>query len=274
MFGKHLFTLVCMSMFERPDFYPAAVRWRLKALTSMGIRSSELILCVSETVRQRAAERFRIDDDRLAVVHLGVHPRFRPRSQKETREYLAGQGITEPYFLFCGRWEQRKNLLGILESFAVFKRETKLPHKLVLTGKRTWIAPQAESLIRRLGLANDVIDHGKTPLSELPLLYAGAEALVYASFYESFGMPIPEAMACGTPVITSNVTAMPETAGGAALLVDPSSKESIAAAMYRIASDPAYAARLRVAGLRRSELFTWERTAQATLEAYQRVAAA
>jgi glycosyltransferase involved in cell wall biosynthesis len=271
--SRHLFTLVCMSMFERPDFYPRAVRWRLQALTFMGVRSSELILCVSETVRQKVAERFRVSSDRLAVVPLGVHPRFRSFTDDEIRQYLDSQGLTEPYFLFCGRWEQRKNLLGIIEAFALFKRQTKLPHKLVLTGKRTWIAPQAEALIERLGLRDDVIDHGKTPLAELPLLYAGAEALIYASFYESFGLPIVEAMACGTPVITSNTTAMPETAGSAALLVNPAEPDSIAAAMHRIASDAVLAARLRESGLRRAESFTWERTARVTLDAYHRVAA-
>jgi glycosyltransferase involved in cell wall biosynthesis len=273
VFKRHLFTLVCMSMFERPEYYPAAVRWRLQALTSMGIRSSKAILCVSNSVKQKVAERFHISEDRLAVVHLGAHPRFHPRPQAETRQYLDSQGLMDPYFLFCGRWELRKNLLGILEAFALFKRETKLPHKLVLTGKRTWIAPQAQALIERLGLGNDVIDHGKTPLTELPFLYAGAEALVYASFYESFGLPIVEAMACGTPVITSNTTAMPEIAGGAALLVDPSQPESIAEAMREIASDASSAARLREAGLRRAASFTWEQTARATLDAYHRVAA-
>jgi glycosyltransferase involved in cell wall biosynthesis len=269
---RHLMTLVCMSMFERPELYPALIRWRLQTLTSIGIRSSKLILCVSEMVKERAKEHFKLSEERMMVVPLGVHPRFRCRTSEEVAGYLACQQITDPYFLFCGRWEQRKNLLGIIEAFAVFKRETKLSHKLVLTGKRTWIAPQAESLIERLGLQGEVIDHGKTPIAELPLLYAGAEALVYASFYESFGMPIIEAMACGTPVITSNTTAMPEIAGGAALLVDPHSTESIASAMYRVACDRSCTSALRAAGLLRSRSFSWESTAKTTLDAYHRVA--
>jgi glycosyltransferase involved in cell wall biosynthesis len=270
--SRQLMTLVCMSMFECPELYPALIRWRLQALTTMGIRSSKLILCVSEMVKQRAIERFKVAEERLSVVPLGVHPRFRSHSNEEVHEYLSSQRFSGPYFLFCGRWEKRKNLLGIIEAFAAFKQETKLPHKLVLTGKRTWIAPQAEALIERLGLQSEVIDHGKTPIHELPLLYAGATALVYASFYESFGMPIIEAMACGTPVITSNKTAMPEVAGGAALLVDPYNCESIASAMHKIACDPYVASTLREAGVRRSRLFTWEATAQATLDAYHRVA--
>jgi glycosyltransferase involved in cell wall biosynthesis len=269
----HVLTMVCASMFDRPDFYPTAVRWRLQALTALGVRSSDLILCISEMVRDRIAERFKVSSDRMAVVPLGVDPRFRCHTQQEVRSYLDAQGIQYPYFLFCGRWEQRKNLLGTIEAFSIFKRETGLPHKLLLTGRRTWIAEKAEALIHRFKLENDVVDHGKTPIAELPFLYAGAEALVYASFYESFGIPIIEAMASGTPVITSDTTAMPETAGGAALLVDPHSPESIAAAMYKLATDQVFAATLRSIGLRRAKSFTWEATAQATLDAYHLVAA-
>lgn len=270
--SRHLMTLVCTSMFERPEYYPTLIRWRLQALTAMGLRSSQMILCVSEMVRQRMMERFRFAEQRSVVIPLGVSARFHEHSTEAVSSYLASQGIRDPYFLYCGRWEQRKNLHGILDAFARFKRETRLPHKLVLTGKRTWIAAKVEEQIDRLAIRGDLIDHGKTPLAELPLLYAGAEALVYASFYESFGLPILEAMACGTPVITSSVTAMPETAGGAALLVDPYDIESIAAAMYKVATDKSCAEELRYAGLRRAGSFTWEATAAATLDAYHRVA--
>jgi glycosyltransferase involved in cell wall biosynthesis len=269
----HVLTLVCFSMFDRPDFYPAAVRWRLQALTTLGVRSSNLILCISETVKARLQEKFQISPERTAVVPLGVHPRFRCHAKEEIRNYLDLQGIADPYFLFCGRWEQRKNLLGTIEAFSLFKKETGLPHKLVLTGKRTWIEAKVELLIHDLGLEKDVIDHGKTPINELPFLYGGAEALVYASFYESFGIPIVEAMACGTPVITSDTTAMPETAGGAAFLVDPHRPESIAAAMYAIASDKLLAISLRSRGSERAKAFSWEATGKATLDAYHRVSA-
>jgi glycosyltransferase involved in cell wall biosynthesis len=120
-------------------------------------------------------------------------------------------------------------------------------------------------------LSDAVTDLGKTPIDELPLLYGGAEAVVYASLWEGFGMPIIEAMACGTPVITSNVAAMPETAGGAALLVDPNSPGEIAAAMSRIASDVALCASLRVRGLERARQFSWDRTARETLTLYREV---
>jgi glycosyltransferase involved in cell wall biosynthesis len=270
----HVLTLVCMSMFDRPDFYPPAVRWRLQALTKLGARSSDLILCISEMVRGHVLEQLKISPDRTAVVPLGASSRFRPHSRNELRSYLDRRGFHDPYLLFSGRWEQRKNLLGTIEAFAIFKRETGLPHKLVLTGKRTWIAAQAEALIRQLGLEHEVIDDGKTPTSELPILYSGATALVYASFYESFGLPIIEAMACGTPVITSNVTAMPEIAGGAALLVEPHRPESIAAAMHAVASNEVLAEQLRHAGLQRARSFTWEATANATLRAYERVSSA
>ena len=268
----HLLTLVCLSMFERPDFYPPAVRLRLQALTKSGLKRSQHVLCVSETLRDCAVEMFQIPSERISVVPLGVHPRFREYPPAVVRTYLDAQGIRQPYFLFSGRWERRKNLLGAIEAFALFKRETRLPHKLVLSGKRTWIETEVMRRIADLELQDEVIDHGKTPLDELPLLYAGATALVYASFYESFGFPILEAMACGAPVITSNVTAMPETAGGAAILVDPYKPALIAEAMHNVATNAELAADRTSAGLRRAANFAWEKTAQASLEAYRRAA--
>ena len=269
----HILTLVCFSMFEHPEFYPRAIRLRLQALTTLGVKSANMLLCISTMVRERFAERFKISRERMPLVPLGASTIFRPQSPQKLQEYLAGHDIHQPYFLFCGRWEARKNLLGIIEAFAQFKHETRAPHKLVLTGKRTWIESQAEELIRKHGLVDEVRDLGKVPVAELPLLYGGAEALVYASFYESFGMPIIEAMASGTPVITSNTSAMPETAGGAAILVDPHRSPSIAEGMHQIASNEALRASLRDRGLAHAAAFTWDATARATLAAYRQIAA-
>jgi glycosyltransferase involved in cell wall biosynthesis len=269
----HILTLVCFSMFEHPEFYPRAIRMRLQALTTLGVKSANLLLCISTMVRERFAERFGIARERMPLVPLGASHIFRPQTPEALQRYLAGHNIHQPYFLFCGRWEARKNLLGIIEAFAQFKQETRAPHKLVLTGKRTWIEAQAEELIRKHGLEHEIRDLGKVPVTDLPLLYGGAQALVYASFYESFGMPIIEAMATGTPVITSNTSAMPETAGGAAMLVDPHRPVSIAECMHQVAHDESLRLSLRQRGLAHAASFTWDATARATLAAYRQVAA-
>ncbi|HYR41772.1 MAG TPA: glycosyltransferase family 1 protein [Terriglobia bacterium] len=268
---NYIFTLVCFGMFRHPEFYPPPIRIRVQALMRLGARNAGRFLCVSKNVRDHYAERFHIPEDRLAVVYMGKSEIFHPIDDGEKRRFLKETyGIDQPYFLFSGRWEKRKNILGILEAFARVKEEAQIPHKLVLTGSRTWAAREAESLIERLGLHPHIVDVGKSPISHLPYLYGGADALVYASFWEGFGMPIIEAMACGTPVITSNVSSMPEVAGDSALLVDPYSIEDIASAMYELAVNPMHRAQLSAKGLARATQFSWEITAQRTLSEYGR----
>jgi glycosyltransferase involved in cell wall biosynthesis len=266
--SEYLFTLVCMSPFLHPEHYPPAIRWRLQKLLTRGVRRARRILCVSENVRDLAREYFALPDDRLAVVHMGASQSFRPLDPRECRPHLQRLGVEGRYFLYSGRWERRKNLLGILEAFALFRNETRSDVQLALTGQRTWLAREANERIDRLGIRGAVLDLGKTPFEELPYLYASAQALVFASLWEGFGMPIVEAMAAGTPVITSNLSSMPEVAGDAALLVNPHSPQDIAEAMHRISADSRLRSTLRSRGLERARLFTWERTAQGTLAAY------
>jgi glycosyltransferase involved in cell wall biosynthesis len=270
----YVYSLLCFSMFQHPEFYPPAVRWRIQKLTAHGIKKSRLTLCISQNIRDLTAEKFGVSADRLGVVYLGVSDIFRPLPEKEKRRLLReSYGINDPYILFSGRWEARKNITGTLEAFARFKRERKSETKLVLEGRRTWSAQQAQELIDRLGLQNDIIEIGRVKREEMPLLYGGAEALVYASLWEGFGLPIVEAMACGTPVITSNISSMPEVAGDAGLLVDPYSVKDLAAAMDAIISDGTVRESLRMKGLERAKIFTWKRTAQQTLAAYEQMVA-
>lgn len=270
----YMFTLVCSSMFEHPEFYPPAIRARLLFLFGRAVRKAALILCISEHIRDYVRERFAIAEERLAVVYLGVNPAFRPIDDGECRRFLSDRyGIDQPYFLFSGRWEPRKNIARILEAFALYKRDSRSPLKMVFTGEHTWAAEEAEAVIAREGLGAEIIDLGKSPVDELPYLYAGAQALVYPSLWEGFGLPIVEAMAAGTPVITSNNSSMAEIGGDAALLVEPRSVEQIAEAMQRSVSDRRLRARLREKGLQRARRFSWERTAAETLAAYEQMAA-
>ena len=269
----YILTLVCFSMFQHPELYPAAIRLRVQALTRIGLRSARYFLCVSKNVRDLFAEKFKIPEERMRVSYMAASSAFRPMDAAAVKAELAERlGINGPYFLFSGRWERRKNIVGTLRAFAHFKRTTRLPHRLVLTGSRTWAAAEAEQAIEELGIANEITDLGKSPISDLPLLYAGAEALLYASLWEGFGMPLAESMACGTPVITSNLSSMPEVAGKAGLLVDPYSVEEIADAMRRIAVDAELRATLSAAALERSKAFSWDETARLSIESYRRLA--
>jgi glycosyltransferase involved in cell wall biosynthesis len=266
----YVYTLVCSSMIERPELYPPAVRVRLVALTRLAIRQARTIICISEHIRQVVQERFRVPDDRLAVTYLGVSDDFQPLDPEASRAFVRERyGVDRPYFLFSGRWEPRKNIMRIIEAFHRFKRETGSPAQLVFTGERTWAADEADRLIAGYGLSDDVVILGKSPVEELPQLYSGAEALVYPSLWEGFGLPIVEGMAAGLPVITSNNSSMAEVGGDAVELVDPLRVEDIAEAMAAIAGDPAHRETLRERGLARARIFDWRRTAEQTLAVYR-----
>ena len=270
--ARTIMAMACSSLLLRPKFYPFLIRQRLRFLLHRAARRAEKIVCPSAHVRDAVHDELKISLDRLPVIPPGISQAFAPAQTDELkRQLIAKYGIDFPYFLFSGRWEPRKNLVRILKAFSMFKKRSALPHKLVLTGMPGWNSREIPSTIQNLGIEKDVLNLGKSPLEELPCLYAGADALIYASLWEGFGMPIIEAMASGTPVITSNVSAMPETAGGAALLVDPHSEEDIEAGMSRIALDLNLRRFLRVKGLERSREFSWHRTARETADLYDQV---
>ena len=267
------YTLPCTAVFERPGDYPLPIRLRLRLLCGLGIRHSQSVVCISEHLRNWVKRYTGLPEERLPLVPLGANTAFRPMTEEERRPVVLDKyGLVFPYFLFSGRWESRKNIRRLIQAFAQYKRETSTDFKLVLTGERTWAARNIEELIEELAIQEDVIDLGKSPLADLPAIYGGATALMYPSLWESFGLPIVEAMRCGTPVVTSNVSAMPETAGGAGLLVDPMKTEEIAGAMYRLSHDAGLRQSLRNAGLKRAEYFCWDRTAERSLEVYSHLA--
>ncbi len=269
--APYMFTLVCSSMIEHPELFPLAVRLRLIALTRRAIARSALIVCISDHIRQVVRERYGVSEDRMAVTHLGASEAFQALDKSAARRFVAETyGVERPYFLFSGRWEPRKNIVRIIRAFAQFRAESKLDMQLVFSGERTWAAEEADNIIRQHGLEKEVVDLGKSPMSELPQLYSGAVALAYPSLWEGFGLPIVEAMASGTPVITSRNSSMQEIGGDAALLVDPESVDEIAEAMYSIASSDSLQDSLREKGLERATKFTWQSTARQTLELYER----
>ena len=267
------YTLPCTAPFAKPEFYPVMIRRRLRYLCNLGVRKSRLVFCISRHVREYLRDRFNREERHLPIVPLAANPAFQPIPAPQRGAALGEKfGLDSPYFLFSGRWEPRKNVLRILEAFAQFKKSRISDYKLVFTGERTWAARESSDLIGRLGIAADVVDLGKSPISDLPLLYAGASGVVHPSLWESFGLVLLEAMQSGTPLIASNISAMPEITAGAALLVDPYRVEEIAEAMDRIASDSNLRRNLSQAGLDRSKEFSWERTARESLAAYRHIA--
>ncbi len=272
---RYVFTMHCFSNFVHPEFYHPLIRWRLNRLIVRGLRRARLILCVSENVRDLVRERFAVPPERLAVVYNGVGEDFHPMAPPLVRSIVATRyRISRHYALFVGQLKTRKNLVRLLEAFARFREESRSGLQLVLAGRRDWSSTEIDPAIERLRLREHVLELGHVAHEDLPALYCGAEMFVFPSLWEGFGIPVIEAMACGTPVVTANNSSLAEVAGESALLVNPYSVEEIAGAMGRICSDRALRESLRASGLERARLFSWKRTAQQTLAAYRRLQAA
>ena len=270
----YVFTLLDISMFTHPELYPPAIRWRLQKLVSRALQYARLIVCISQYTQDSVAEMFQTPAERLTTVHLGLQDSFRPVALEQARQVLKQKyHINYPYLLFVGSFVPRKNIVRVVEAFYHFRQEAKANVKLVLAGQKAWGAQEVNNTIERRQLREHVIELNYVADDDLPALYSGANMLVFPSLNEGFGFPVLEAMACGAPVLTSNLTSLPEIAGGAALLVDPYSVEDIASNMHTLFSDAALRASLREKGLERAKEFTWRHTAQRTLAAYHRALA-
>lgn len=237
-------------------------------LDDAGVRRARAIIAVSETTKRDLIEHLGVDEDRVTVVYNGVdHSTFRPVERRL---------FDFPYLLYVGSEHPRKNLVTVLRAWKLLEHEPPFVGvRLVKVGgaggpeapfrKRTLRA------IHELGLEGRVVFTEELPEEDLAACYAGAQCLVLPSMYEGFGLPALEAMACGCPVVVSGAGGLLEVVGDAALVLDPSSPESLAAALLK-ASDDATARELAGRGLRRARAFSWDRTAQETMRVYRRLA--
>jgi glycosyltransferase involved in cell wall biosynthesis len=229
------------------------------------------IIADSEATRADIVNLLGMPPEKVTAILLAADEQFRPAPPEEIARIRAAYGLPTEYLLFVGTFEPRKNLGGLLRAYAdLHVRYADVP-PLVMAGQRGWLYDEIFDLIRQLQLDGQVFWLENVPYPDLPALYSGASLLCLPSFYEGFGLPPLEAMACGTPVVVANRASLPEVVGDAGLLVDPDNITSIAEALYRVLTDTALAADLRQRGLSRSALFTWQETAKQTLAVYRRV---
>jgi alpha-1,3-rhamnosyl/mannosyltransferase len=268
--GPSLATIHDLGWLHHPDWLDPATRRWLEAGMPRSLERATRIIAVSEFVRRELIEILGIAPARISVTPLGVDARFHPRGTRELTPALARYGLTPGgYLLSVATLEPRKNLQRLLRAFAALPLRLQRARPLVLVGPAGWGAAaeraQAErlerrGLLRRLGYVGD---------QALRDLFAGAAGVAAPSRYEGFGLPVLEGMASGVPVLTSAGSAMVEVAGEAALLVDPLDDGAIRDGLERLLSDSELQARLSAAGPRRAQAFRWERTLDATLEAYR-----
>jgi len=245
-----------------PEDLPVFNRLFYKHYFPIYARKAARIAAVSGFTKNDVVEKYNIDPGKIDIVYNGVSDQFKQLSDTEILDVRNKFSQGQPYFLFVGSLHQRKNISNMLKAFDAFKKSKSSPVKMVLAGAKRWWTDEMETTLQKMENKPDVIFTGRVSFEELCRITAGALAMTYVSTFEGFGIPIVEAMRSGVPVITSNVTSMPEIAGKAALLCDPFSVQSISDAMIRMADDDQLRKKLIESGLIRQADFSWDKTAK------------
>jgi glycosyltransferase involved in cell wall biosynthesis len=259
-----------LSFYLLPDAFNRQNRIYLRTLSRLTAKRARRVIAVSEATRQDLVHLLDVDPTRIDVVYNGVDERFRPEANSERlARFRRERGLPEQFILYLGTLEPRKNIPTLLRAYAA-ARQRGLTAPLVLAGGRGWRDQTIEPLIEELGMTGAVRLVGFVPMDEQVLWYNAATLFAFPSRYEGFGFPVLEAMACGTPVVASNRSALPEVVGDAGVLVDPDEPEALAEVLVSVVHDDAWREDLARRGRQRAEQFTWDEAARATFESYRR----
>ncbi len=256
-----------LALLRYPELGTAALR-RLVGRVAAGVVGARRIVADSEATARDLRELLAVPASRVRVVYPGCDRAFSRVDADGCGAVLARHGLRAPYLLHVGTLEPRKNLVHLLRAYQSARAACADLPPLLLAGDEGWGAAAVRAAIEGLALGEHVRLIGYVPAADLPALYSAAALFVYPSRYEGFGLPVLEAMACGTPVITSDVSSLPELVGDAALRVDPDNTPALADAIVRVLTDASLRNALQQAGPRRAAGFTWERCARAMLEIY------
>jgi glycosyltransferase involved in cell wall biosynthesis len=260
-----------MHAYTAPEAISALPRMYRRLNYPRSARAAEAIIINSNSLRAEIKQHLDVDERKLKLIYEAVdHDIFKPGDASAARAHVASYGVTKPFVLFVSSLWPYKNCDGLLRAWALARGDLgDRQLAIVGPGRDEKYLAQLHSLAAELGITSDLVFVGGVPLEETVRFYQAADALVYPSLNETFGLPILEAMACGCPVVTSDTSAMPEIAGNAAILADPRDPASIARAISEAIPGRE---RLREAGLRRAAEFTWGATAAATLDVYREAA--
>lgn len=263
-----------VSFLEHPQYFTPWRRAQLRYTVEWTVREAAKVITGSEFSRNAIARAYGLDRDAIAVVPNAASSLFRPVAAERAAEAVAGRfGVSGPYILTVGDLQPRKNHVGLIEAYAALLREhPEVPHQLLIAGQDTWYAPAVRRAAAASGAGGRIRFLGFVSDDELLALYNACDFFVFPSFYEGFGLPVVEAMACGTPVACSNTSACPEVADAAALFFDPCSVASMTRAMAELVFDGELRARIGRLGLNRAARFSWRQAAERTLAIYQEVA--
>lgn len=260
-----------LSFLMYPECADEGLRSYLERAVPQSLARADYVLADSENTLNDLICLLDVPPERAEVVYCGVDSHFRPAPEGMRLAARARYGLDFRFILTVGVIEPRKNLATLLKAFSLLKGRPGFAHRLVVAGKPGWLYESIYRQVEALALESDVVFLGYVPDEDLPALYSLADAFAYPSLYEGFGLPPLEAMACGTPVVCSDASSLPEVVGEAALKVNALDADGLAQALTRVLEDEELREKLRALGRRRVSQFTWEATARRLLDVYERV---
>ena len=275
--GAHIpqvITVHDLTFVRFPQTLPTWKARYLRWITRRSVQRAARVIAVSESTRQDVLQWLGLPPERVVTVHNGVEARFRPLPQDRVAAWRREHGLPERFVLYLGTLQPRKNLELLVRAFARWREQAPPAArdvKLVLAGARGWYYDYLFALVERLGLREHVLFPGYVPADALPYWYNAATLFAYPSVYEGFGLPVLEAMACGTPVLAARASSLPEVVGDAGLLLPPKDVAAWADALGQLLDDPDRRHHLSQTAQERARAFSWERTARQTLAVYQEV---
>ena len=265
-------TVYDLSFLEHEETAVPSLAAYLKKVVPESVAAADVVAAISHATKQTLIEHYKLPPEKITVIPCGVAPHFQritdPALLEETRRKF---DLERPLILSVGTLEPRKNHLGLIKAFHEVQKRKGSSAMLALAGGKGWLYEETQRIVTELKLENKVRFLGRVSDLELITLYSLADVFAFPSFFEGFGIPPLEAMACGTPVITSNISSLPEIAGDAAILVDPHDTNAIANAITRIVEDEQLQEELRQKGYLQAQRYTWSKTASKMLSVYQKL---
>ncbi len=258
-------TIFDLSFIYYPELFPTFRRMYLKWATQLACRKATKIITISEASKQDIVDLFGIKEEKIEVIYPGSRDIFAPPSESDLTAFRKRKKLPKRFILHVGTLQPRKNLKKLVEAFHATATEDV---DLIFAGGKGWFYEEIFQTVQALGIEDKVHFPGYVPDEELPLWYAAADLLVFPSVYEGFGMPIVEAMSCGTPVIASNASAMPEAVGDAGALFDPANTKELSSMLQNLLNDPVKLQQMSKLGIIQAQKFSWEKAGKETLEVY------
>jgi glycosyltransferase involved in cell wall biosynthesis len=260
-----------LSFLLYPQSFRPGNRQYLSRITAQSCRRASRVIAVSKATARDIVQLLDVPESKIDIVYNGVDSIYQPLPSAEVEAYRRQTNWPDHFMLMVGTIEPRKNHITLLDAYAQYRQNVQNPIPLLIGGGKGWYFEQVFERVKELGLEQHVHFLGFVALTTLPWLYNAADLFVYPSKYEGFGLPVAEAMACGTPAITSTSSSLPEVAGDAALMVDPDDGEGLAHAMVALLNERERRDAMRHAGLAQAAHFQWTATSDATAKVYAHV---